>query len=80
MRQWVIVERFCLIGHVLALVFGLAGLLLVLPNPEFIMALPPFGQTLFGWSMAGGGVVYIVLGAIAVAVYAYRTLGVRNWL
>jgi putative membrane protein len=80
MRQLVTVERFCLGGHVVSLVFGLAGLLLVLPNPGFISALPAFGQTLFGWSMAGGGVVYIVLGAATVALYAYRMLGWRLWL
>lgn len=80
MKQLAIAERFCLAGHVLALVFGLAGLLLVLPNPRFIMALPSFGQTLFGLSMAGGGVVYIVLGALTIALYAYRNLGTRNWL
>ena len=80
MKQLVTVERFCLIGHVLSLVFGLAGLLLVLPNPGFIAALPPIGQTAFGLSMSGGGVVYIVLGAIATAIFAYRTLGLRNWL
>lgn len=73
-------ERFCLIGHALSLLFGLAGLLLVLPNPHFIAALPPFGQQLFGWSMSGGGVVYILLGAATIALYAYRTLGTRNWL
>jgi putative membrane protein len=80
MKQLVRVERVCLVGHILALMFGLAGLLLVLPNPHFIAALPSFGQALFGWSMAGGGVVYILLGAIAVAIYAYRTVGTRNWL
>lgn len=80
MKQLVFVERFCLIGHILSLVFGLAGLLLVLPNSSFIATLPPFGQTLFGLSMAGGGVVYILLGAITVAIYAYRTLGLRTWL
>ncbi|WP_421654676.1 gamma-carotene 1'-hydroxylase CruF [Leptothermofonsia sp. ETS-13] len=80
MRAMVVVERFCLTGHVLALVFGLAGLILVLPNPEFIGNLPPFGQMLFGWSMIGGGVVYILLGAATVALYAYRNLGWRNWL
>ncbi len=74
------VERFCLIGHSVSLIFGLAGLLLVLPNPAFIAALPPIGQTLFGLSMTGGGVVYILLGAVAVAIYAYRTLGWRTWL
>jgi uncharacterized membrane protein len=80
MKPLVTVERICLVGHVLSLVFGLAGLLLVLPNPAFIAALPPIGQTAFGLSMAGGGVVYIVLGAIAMAIFAYRTLGLRNWL
>jgi len=80
MKPLVTVERFCLAGHILSLVFGLAGLLLVLPHPEFIATLPSFGQTLFGSSMAGGGVVYILLGAATVAIYAYRTLGWRNWL
>ncbi|MBW4694793.1 MAG: carotenoid biosynthesis protein [Lyngbya sp. HA4199-MV5] len=80
MRQLVAIERFCLTGHILSLVFGLAGLLLVLPNPEFIATLPAFGQALFGWSMAGGGVVYILLGAVTVALYAYRTLGLRALL
>ncbi|UBF28873.1 carotenoid biosynthesis protein [Kovacikia minuta CCNUW1] len=80
MKVLVAVERICLTGHIISLVFGLAGLLLVLPNPAFIAALPPIGQTLFGWSMTGGGVVYILLGAVAVALYAYRTLGWRNWL
>jgi uncharacterized membrane protein len=79
MKQLVTAERFCLIGHLVAMAFGLAGLLLVMPHPEFLSLLPA-GQTLFRWSMAGGGVVYILLGAIAVAVYAYRTLGLRNWL
>jgi putative membrane protein len=74
------VERFCLIGHILSMVFALAGLLLVLPNSELLASLPPFGQTLFGWSMAGGGVVYILLGAATVAIYAYRALGLRNLL
>ncbi len=80
MKQLISVERFCLIGHILSLVFALAGLLLVLPNPGFIASLPPFGLTLFGWSLAGGGVVYILLGAASVAIYAYRTLGWRNLL
>ncbi len=80
MKRLVTAEWVCLVGHGLALVFGLAGLLIVLPNPQLIASLPTFGQTLFGWSMLGGGVVYIVLGAIAVALYAYRTLGLRAWL
>ena len=80
MKQLVMVERFFLIGHILSMAFGLAGLLLVLPNPEFVASLPEFGQTAYGLSMAGGGVVYMLLGIAAVAVYAYRTLGVWHWL
>ncbi|MGB3613378.1 MAG: gamma-carotene 1'-hydroxylase CruF [Elainellaceae cyanobacterium] len=79
MKQLIIAERACLIGHLVAMVFGLAGLLLVMPNPEFLQYLPA-GESMFRWSMAGGGVVYIVLGAIAVSIYAYRTLGLWGWL
>ncbi len=74
------VERSLVIGHILSMAFGLAGLLLVLPNPDFIASLPPIGKTAFAWSMAGGGVMYMLLGMSAVAVYAYRTLGVWHWL
>ncbi len=73
-------ERGSLIGHGIALAFGLAGLLFVLPNPDLIAALPDFGQALFGLSMANGGVVYIILGAITVSLYAWHTLGQRRWL
>jgi len=79
MKQLIIAERACLIGHLVAMVFGLAGLLLVMPNPEFLQYLPA-GEAMFRWSMAGGGVVYIVLGAIAVSIYAYRTLGLKGWM
>ncbi|MFP4103703.1 gamma-carotene 1'-hydroxylase CruF [Coleofasciculus sp.] len=80
MNQLIKIERFLLIGHIGAMAFGLAGLLLVLPHPEWVISLPPQGQTLFQWSMAGGGVVYIILGTAAVAIYAYRTLGLWQWL
>lgn len=79
MKRLAAIERFCVVGHLVSMAFGLAGLLLVMPHPEFLSFVPA-GQTLFRWSMAGGGVVYILLGAIAVAIYAYRTLGLRNWL
>lgn len=79
MSQLIRVERICLIGHLVSMAFGLAGMLWVMPHPE-VLSLIPAGQTLFGWSMAGGGVVYILLGATAVAIYAYRTIGLRSWL
>ncbi|MEG3436628.1 carotenoid biosynthesis protein [Pannus brasiliensis CCIBt3594] len=80
MRRLLTLEKALLIGHIVSMAFGLAGLLLVLPHPEFVASLPEIGQTAFAWSMAGGGVVYMVLGMAAVAVYAYRTLGLWHWL
>ena len=80
MKQLVNLERFFLVGHIFAMVFGLAGLLIVIPHPELITGLSTLGQTIFEWSMSGGGVVYIILGALSVAIYAYRTLGLWHWL
>ncbi|MGA9382660.1 MAG: carotenoid biosynthesis protein, partial [Phormidium sp.] len=80
MKQLVIAERFCLAGHILSMVFGWAGLLYVLPRPELIASLPDAGQAFFGLSMAWGGVINIILGAIAVSIFAYRTWGIWPWL
>ncbi|MGJ5676607.1 MAG: gamma-carotene 1'-hydroxylase CruF [Nostochopsis sp.] len=80
MRQLVIAERVCLIGHIVSMVFGLVGILLVVPHAEIILNLAEVGQTAMQWSMAGGGVVYMILGAAAVSLYAYRTLGLGLWL
>lgn len=80
MKQLVTIERICLIGHIAAMAFGLAGIILVIPNAEFILSLSKFGQNVFQVSMANGGVGYIILGAAAVAIYADRVLGVRQWL
>ena len=73
------IEKWCLWGHVLSMAFGLAGLLWVMPHPE-ILAYLPAGSTLYRWSMAGGGVIYIVLGTIAVALYTRRVYGWKTLL
>ncbi|MEO3703804.1 gamma-carotene 1'-hydroxylase CruF [Trichormus azollae] len=80
MKQLVIVERVCLIGHIVSMVFGLVGILLVIPNAELILSLSEVGQTVMQWSMAGGGVAYMILGAVGVFLYAYRTLGLARAL
>ncbi|MBF2063348.1 MAG: carotenoid biosynthesis protein [Calothrix sp. C42_A2020_038] len=80
MKQFVIAERVCLTGHILAKAFGLAGILLVIPHAEKILNLGEVGQTAMQVSMANGGVVDIVLGTIAVSIYAFRTLGWQTWL
>lgn len=80
MKQLMKPERLLVISHILSMAFGLAGLLIVIPNPKLIASLPPFGQSFFGWSMATGGVLYMVLGTAAVAVYAKRAFGLWHWL
>lgn len=80
MKQLLIAERVCVTAHIVSMIFGLAGLLVVLPNPDLIVSLPPVGQMFFQWGMAGGGVVYILFGAAAVALYGYRTLGLGTLL
>ncbi len=80
MKRIINIEGWLLVSHVVSIAFGLAGLLLVLPNPSFIANLPEFGQIAFRWSMAFGGVVYMILGAAAVALYGYRSLGVWHCL
>lgn len=78
MKRLVLFQWFCLIAHIVAMVFGLAGLVLVLPHPDFIVTLPSFGQALFQASMTGGGVVYIALGALTVFLHGYLSLGLRS--
>jgi uncharacterized membrane protein len=76
-------ERYLLIAHILSMAFGLAGILLVLPNPDFLAKLSELGDIgnrALSWSMTGGGVVYMLFGTIAVAIYAYRTLGTWHWI
>lgn len=75
MKPLVTTERWLTIGHGIAMAFGLAGLLIVLPHPDLIARLSPAGLQLFQWSMNQGGVAYILLGAAAVAVYLYRQVG-----
>lgn len=73
------VEKWCLRGHILSMAFGLAGLLWVMPHPEILEYLPA-GPKLYGWSLAGGGVAYILMGMVAVCLYCYRTIGPRALL
>jgi uncharacterized membrane protein len=80
MEKLIRVEQTLLMGHILSMGFGLAGILLVLPNPDLIEMLPAIGKTALSWSMMGGGVIYMLLGTAAVAVYAYRTLGLWHCL
>ena len=80
MKQFSLIQWSLLSAHIAAMTFGLAGLVLVLPHPEFVLSLPGIGQRLFTLSMQGGGMVYILLGTLAMGIYGYRTLGLSTLL
>lgn len=70
-----LVQWTALALHIAAMFFGLAGLLLVLPNPEFVGSLSSLGMQIFSWGMSAGGAVYMILAAIATVIYGVRSLG-----
>jgi putative membrane protein len=68
-----------LLGHLAALAFGLAGLLIALPHPEW-WAGDPTAVRVFEFGMAYGGATHIVLGAAAVFAFGWVRLGPRRTL
>lgn len=80
MKRLIILERVCLTGHILAKLFGLAGILIVIPNADFVLNWGEMGEKAMHLSLTDGGVVDIVLGTIAVSIFAYRSFGLATWL
>ena len=66
-----------LIGHLLALAFGLAGLLIALPNPQWWSG-DPTAVRVFEFGMAHGGATHILFGAAAMFVFGWVVLGPRR--
>src|SRR4051794_21930551 len=66
-----------LAAHVVALVFGLAGMLIALPNPQ-LWAESPLGREVFTFGMQYAGGLHIVLGAGAMLAYGLAHLGARR--
>jgi uncharacterized membrane protein len=66
-----------LTGHLAALLFGLAGLLIALPNPQW-WAGDANAVRVFELGMQYAGATHIVLGAAAVFVYGVVALGWRR--
>ena len=66
--------------HLASMVFGLFGLILVLPNTEFIESLPETGLQVFSWGMQNGGASYMIFGAIAAFLYGKETIGLKRTL
>jgi putative membrane protein len=66
-----------LAAHLAALVFGLIGLLIMLPNPD-LWANDPHAVRVFDWSMTHAGATHIVFGALTMAVFGIVVLGWRK--
>ena len=66
-----------LLAHVAALTFGLAGILIALPNPH-LWAGSQFGADVFQFGMTYGGATHIVFGAIAMLAFGVKAIGWRK--
>ncbi|MBA3378585.1 MAG: hypothetical protein H0T93_06860, partial [Chloroflexia bacterium] len=66
-----------LIGHLIALVFGLAGLLIAIPNPELWQDSATALRT-YEFGMKYGGATHILFGAAAMFVYGVAVIGLRK--
>ena len=66
-----------LVGHLAALVFGLAGLLIAIPNPE-LWSDTSFGPRVFDFGMKYGGATHIIFGAAAMVAYGVYAVGWRK--
>ena len=71
--------RVLLIGHLAALAFGLAGLLIALPNQRW-WAGDPRALPVFDFGMSYGGATHILFGAAAMFAYAWVVIGKRRTL
>jgi len=60
--------------HLVALVFGLVGILVMLPNPD-LWVHDPNAVKVFNWSMEHAGATHIILGAAAMFAYGIASIG-----
>lgn len=65
------------VAHLVALVFGLIGILIMLPNPS-LWAGDPNAVKVFDWSMEYAGATHILLGAATMLVAGIKTIGWRK--
>jgi putative membrane protein len=71
--------RILLIGHLAALAFGIAGLLIALPNAQW-WAGDPRALQVFNFGMSYGGASHILFGAAAMFAYAWVVIGKQRTL
>lgn len=75
-RRAFLVAIALLIGHLMALGFGLAGLLIAIPNPE-LWADSAGAVRVYDFGMTYAGSLHIVLGAMAMFAYGIAAIGLR---
>ncbi|HWE61371.1 MAG TPA: carotenoid biosynthesis protein [Chloroflexota bacterium] len=66
-------------GHLLALTFGLAGILIAMPHPE-LWAGHPALVTVYTFGIQHGGATHIIFGAGTMALFGIYTIGWRRTL
>lgn len=66
-----------LVGHLAALVFGLAGLLIAIPNPD-LWADSELGLRVYDFGMRYAGSLHIILGAAAMFCWGIAAIGFRR--
>lgn len=74
-RTWIAIALFG--AHIGALVFGLVGLLIMLPNPD-LWSGDPRAVRVFDWSMEHAGATHIIFGALAMFAFGVLTIGWRK--
>ena len=67
--------RILFLGHLAALIFGLGGILIALPHPEW-WAESRYGRDVFQFGMEYGGSLHIVLGAATMLAFGGLCVGV----
>jgi carotene biosynthesis associated membrane protein len=74
--RWTVVM---IIGHIAALIFGLLGLLVAVPNPH-LWADSEMGVRVYSWGMQYAGGSHIIFATIAMLLIGFRFLGTRRTL
>jgi putative membrane protein len=66
-----------LAGHLIALLFGLAGILIAIPNSD-LWADTTYGPRAYEFGMKYGGATHIIFGAAAMFMYGMAVIGLRK--
>jgi putative membrane protein len=71
--------RILFLAHLTALIFGLGGILIALPHPQW-WADSRYGRDVFQFGMEYGGSLHIILGAATMLVFGSLTIGWKRTL